>query len=207
MGAFEQAPTSLNLFASDFTDCDTLGFEVPVLWFQSINSLFIIIFAPVFAAMWVGMSRRRMDLSDPAKFTVALILAGVGFALMVIPANAIVASGGALKFRAWWLTVSYLFQTLGELGAEPGRSCSTTKLFPAQRCGADDGHLVLGGSVGNLVAGLVGGHVDPEKLEQTPALFTWTAVAPLRIGTDPRAADRSDPKDDGQYHTSGAHTH
>ena len=96
-GEFEQAPTSLNLFASDFTNRDILGFEVPVLWFQSINSLFIIIFAPVFAAMWVGMSRRRMDLSDPAKFTVALILAGVGFALMVIPANAIVASGGALK--------------------------------------------------------------------------------------------------------------
>ena len=69
-GAFEQAPTSLNLFASDFTDRNIFGFEVPVLWFQSINSAFIILFAPVFAAIWVGMAKRNMTLSDPAKFTV-----------------------------------------------------------------------------------------------------------------------------------------
>ena len=176
-GAFEQAPTSLNLFAADFTDRNIFGFEVPVLWFQSINSAFIILFAPVFAAIWVGMARRGMTLSDPAKFTVALILAGIGFALMVIPANAIVASGGTLKVSAWWLTISYLFQTLGELSLSPVGLSSMTKLSPRKYVGQMMGIWFLAASVGNLVAGLVGGHVDPEKLEQTPALFTWTAVA------------------------------
>ena len=176
-GAFEQAPTSLNLFASDFTDRNILGFEVPVLWFQSINSAFIILFAPFFAAMWVGMARRGINLSDPTKFAVALVLAGIGFALMVIPANAIVASGGVLKVSAWWLTVSYLFQTLGELALSPVGLSSMTKLSPRKYVGQMMGIWFLAASVGNLVAGLVGGHVDPEKLEQTPALFTWTAVA------------------------------
>jgi POT family proton-dependent oligopeptide transporter len=96
-GAFEQAPTSLNLFARDFTDRTILGFEVPALWFQSINSAFIIIFAPVFAALWVGMAKRGLELSSPAKFALGLMLAGIGFALMVIPANGIVSSGGAIK--------------------------------------------------------------------------------------------------------------
>src|SRR5690349_576259 len=70
--AFEQAPTSLNLFAKDFTNRNILGWEVPALWFQSINSLFIIVFAPLFAALWVGMARRGLELSSPAKFALGL---------------------------------------------------------------------------------------------------------------------------------------
>jgi POT family proton-dependent oligopeptide transporter len=176
-GAFEQAPTSLNLFARDFTDRTILGFEVPALWFQSINSAFIIIFAPVFAALWVGMAKRGLELSSPAKFALGLMLAGIGFALMVIPANGIVSSGGAIKVSALWLTVSYFFQTLGELSLSPVGLSSMTKLSPRKYVGQMMGVWFLAASVGNLIAGLVGGSVDPEKLEQTPALFTWTAVA------------------------------
>jgi POT family proton-dependent oligopeptide transporter len=105
------------------------------------------------------------------------VLAGIGFVIMVIPANAIVASGGTLKVSAWWLTISYLFQTLGELALSPVGLSSMTKLSPRKYVGQMMGIWFLAASVGNLVAGLVGGHVDPEKLEQTPALFTWTAVA------------------------------
>jgi proton-dependent oligopeptide transporter, POT family len=206
-GAFEQAPTSLNLFASDFTDRNILGFEVPVLWFQSINSAFIILFAPVFAALWVGMARRGISLSDPAKFTAALVLAGIGFAIMVLPANAIVASGGVLKVSAWWLTISYLFQTLGELALSPVGLSSMTKLSPRKYVGQMMGIWFLAASVGNLIAGLVGGHVDPEKLEQTPALFTWTAVAlfgsALILGLLIIPIRRMM----GNIDTSGAHTH
>ena len=206
-GAFEQAPTSLNLFASDFTDRNILGFEVPVLWFQSINSLFIIIFAPVFAAMWVGMAKRGSTLSDPTKFAVALILAGIGFALMIIPANAIVASGGVLKVSAWWLTISYLFQTLGELALSPVGLSSMTKLSPRKYVGQMMGIWFLAASVGNLVAGLVGGHVDPEKLEQTPALFTGTAVALFGSALVLGLLIVPIRKMMGNIDTSGAHTH
>ena len=206
-GAFEQAPTSLNLFAADFTDRNVFGFEVPVLWFQSINSAFIILFAPVFAAIWVGMARRGTTLSDPAKFTVALVLAGIGFALMVIPANAIVASGGTVKVSPWWLTVSYLFQTLGELSLSPVGLSSMTKLSPRKYVGQMMGIWFLAASVGNLVAGLVGGHVDPEKLEQTPALFTWTAVALFGSALILGLLIIPIRKMMGNIDTSGAHTH
>jgi POT family proton-dependent oligopeptide transporter len=176
-GAFEQAPTSLNLFARDFTNRNILGFEVPTLWFQSINSAFIIIFAPVFAGLWVWMARRGWDLSSLTKFSIGLALAGVGFLIMMVPANAIVASNGAVKVSAWWLTFSYLFQTLGELSLSPVGLSSMTKLSPRKYVGQMMGVWFLAASVGNLIAGLVGGEVDPEKLEQTPALFMWTTVA------------------------------
>ncbi|HEX2166485.1 MAG TPA: peptide MFS transporter, partial [Longimicrobiales bacterium] len=77
--AFEQAPTSLNLFAADFTDRQLGGFEIPATWFQSVNAFFIILLAPVFAAVWVGLSRRGIDLSSPSKFAFGLAMAGVGF--------------------------------------------------------------------------------------------------------------------------------
>jgi POT family proton-dependent oligopeptide transporter len=175
--AFEQAPTSLNLFARDFTDRTIGSFEIPSLWFQSVNAGFIIVFAPAFAAMWVALSQRGLDLSSPAKFALGLALAGIGFALMVPAANIVLASGGAVKVSAWWLTFSYLFQTFGELSLSPVGLSSMTKLSPRRYVGQMMGVWFLASSLGNLVAGLVGGHVDPEQLDQAPALFTWTAVA------------------------------
>jgi POT family proton-dependent oligopeptide transporter len=175
--AFEQAPTSLNLFAKDFTDRSFFGHEVPALWFQSINSLFIIIFAPVFAGLWLKMARTGNELSSPAKFTLGLLCAAVGFGLMIPAAKIVVASNGAVKVSAWWLTFSYLFQTFGELSLSPVGLSSMTKLSPRKYVGQMMGIWFLATSVGNLIAGLVGGNVDPEKLEAMPALFLWTTVA------------------------------
>ena len=176
-GAFEQAPTSLNLFANDFTDRQMFGIEVPATAFQAINSGFVIIFAPVFAGVWMGLAKRGWELSSPAKFALGLGLAGVGFLLMVSAANAVVASGGTLKVSPWWLVGSYFFQTLGELCLSPVGLSSMTKLSPKRYVGQMMGIWFLATSVGNLVAGLVGGHVDPTKLEQTPMVFSGTAIA------------------------------
>ena len=175
--AFEQAPTSLQLFANDFTDRSLFGFEIPATWFQSVNSAFIIAFAPVMGALWVRMAARGVELSSPAKFTLGLALAGAGFLLMVVAANAVVASGGAVKVSPWWLIVSYLLQTLGELCLSPVGLSSMTTLSPRRYVGQMMGIWFLAASVGNLVAGLVGGHVDPSKLEQTPTVFSGTALA------------------------------
>ncbi|HEY9228194.1 MAG TPA: peptide MFS transporter, partial [Gemmatimonadaceae bacterium] len=175
--AFEQAPTSLNLFARDFTNRNIAGYEVPATWYQSINSAFIIIFAPVFAAVWMSMAKAGKELSSPGKFALGLLLAGIGFALMIIPANALVSTSGAIKVSSWWLVTSYFFQTLGELSVSPVGLSSMTKLSPRRYVGQMMGIWFLATSVGNLIAGLVGGRVDPEKLEQTPALFTWTTGA------------------------------
>ncbi|MEO7539840.1 MAG: peptide MFS transporter [Pyrinomonadaceae bacterium] len=175
--AFEQAPTSLNLFAKDFTERNIGGFEVPALWFQSINSFFIIIFAPVFAGLWTWFGTRNINISSPAKFAMGLFLAGVGFLIMIFPANMLVSTGGLIKVSAWWLAASYLFQTFGELLLSPVGLSSMTKLSPRRFVGQMMGIWFLAASVGNLIAGLVGGSVDPEKLEQTPQLFTWTTIA------------------------------
>jgi POT family proton-dependent oligopeptide transporter len=175
--AFEQAPTSLNLFARDFTRRTLGSFEVPATWFQSINSLFIIIFAPIFAWLWTRLARRGVDLSSPSKFSLGLVFTGIGFALMIPAANYILASGATAKVSAWWLTVSYLFQTFGELSISPVGLSTMTKLSPRKYVGQMMGIWFLATSVGNLIAGLVGGNVDPEKLEQTPRLFIGTSGA------------------------------
>jgi POT family proton-dependent oligopeptide transporter len=175
--AFEQAPTSLQLFANDFTDRTILGFEMPATWFQSVNSAFIIVLAPVFAALWVGMAKRGIELSSPSKFALGLGFAGLGFLLMVFAANAVVASNGTVLVSPWWLILSYLLQTVGELCLSPVGLSSMTTLAPRRYVGQMMGIWFLAASVGNLVAGLVGGHVDPTKLEQTPAVFSGTAIA------------------------------
>ena len=180
--AFEQAPTSLNLFAKDFTRRTIFGWEVPATWFQVVNSLFIVIFAPVFAAIWLKLSGRGVNFSSPAKFAMGLLFAGVGFAIMIPAANFLVTTNGAIKVSAIWLIASYLFQTFGELCLSPVGLSSMTKLSPRKYVGQMMGIWFLASSVGNLIAGLVGGQVDPEKLEQTPMLFVWTTVALVASG-------------------------
>ncbi|MDT5294669.1 MAG: proton-dependent oligopeptide transporter, family [Acidobacteriota bacterium] len=175
--AFEQAPTSLNLFARDFTQRKLGGFEVPATWFQSINSLFIILLAPVFAALWTGLGAKRRELSSPAKFSLGLFFAGLGFLLMIPAAYIVVNSGGTVKVAAWWLVGSYFLQTIGELCVSPVGLSSMTKLSPRRYVGQMMGIWFLASAVGNLIGGLVGGNVDPEKLEQMPWLFTVTTAS------------------------------
>jgi POT family proton-dependent oligopeptide transporter len=175
--AFEQAPTSLNLFARDFTNRVVFGWEVPAVWFQSVNSLFIILLAPVFASIWLALARRNANLSSPTKFSLGLLFAGIGFALMIPAANYVVSSGGALKVSPWWLVISYIFQTFGELCLSPVGLSSMTKLSPRKYVGQMMGIWFLATALGNLIAGLVGGNVDPEKLDQMPTLFIGTTLA------------------------------
>ena len=175
--AFEQAPTALNLFARDFTDRNVGGFEIPATWFQSVNPLMIILFAPMFAALWVGLAKRGGDLSAPAKFSLGLFLAGVGFVIMIFAANAIVSSGGTVLVSPWWLVGSYFFQSIGELCLSPVGLSSMTKLSPRKYVGQMMGIWFLASALGNLIGGRVGGHVDPEKLDQMPKLFTTTTLS------------------------------
>ena len=174
---FEQAPTSLNLFARDFTDRFVFGYEIPAIWFQVANSLFVVLLAPFFAALWMKLGRRNANPSSPAKFSLGLLFGGLGFAVMIPAAYAVLNSGGSLKVSPWWLVVSYFIQTVGELLLSPVGLSSMTKLSPRKYVGQMMGIWFLATSVGNLIAGLVGGSVDPEKLEQTPVVFIGTTIA------------------------------
>ena len=175
--AFEQAPTSLNLFAADFTDRNLFGWEIPILWLQSVNSFFVITLAPVFAALWVTMAKRGREFSSPAKFAFGLLFAGLGFYLMVGAANAVLAGGPGTRVSMWWLTGSYFLQTLGELSLSPVGLSSMTKLSPRRFVGQMMGVWFLATALGNLIAGLVGGHVNPENLSEMPQLFQRTAFS------------------------------
>jgi POT family proton-dependent oligopeptide transporter len=175
--AFEQAPTSLNLFARDFTDRVVFGWQMPTLWLQSANSVFVIALAPVFAALWIGLGKRGKDPSSVAKFAWGLFFAGLGFVVMVIAANIVIRGGGKVLVSPWWLVLSYLFQTFGELSLSPVGLSSMTKLAPLKFKGQMMGVWFMAAALGNLIAGLVGGHVDPEKLQEMPALFRQTSLS------------------------------
>lgn len=165
---FEQAGSSLNLFADRFTDRTVLGWEIPTGYFQSINSLFIIIFAPIFGAMWVWLGRRNLEPSSPLKFAFGLILLGIGFLVMYFAAK--IAASGDLAAPTW-LILTYLFHTFGELSLSPVGLSLTTKLAPKRYSGQMMGMWFLSIALGNLIAGRIAGEASggtEEALQQMP---------------------------------------
>lgn len=175
--AFEQAPTSLNLFARDYTDRVVFGWEMPTLWLQAANSVFVIALAPVFALVWIALGKRGRDPSSVAKFAWGLFFAGLGFVVMWYAANIVIRSGGNIRVSPWWLVWSYFFQTIGELSLSPVGLSSMTKLAPPKFKGQMMGVWFMATALGNLIAGLVGGKVDPEKLGEMPKLFRQTSMS------------------------------
>ncbi|HJP58541.1 MAG TPA: peptide MFS transporter [Gemmatimonadaceae bacterium] len=175
--AFEQAPTSLNLFARDYTNRVVFGWEMPTLWLQAANSVFVIALAPVFAWLWIALGRRGRDPSSVAKFAWGLFFAGIGFVVMWEAANIIINNGGNIRVSPWWLVWSYFFQSVGELSLSPVGLSSMTKLAPVKFKGQMMGVWFMASAIGNLIAGLVGGKVDPEKLNEMPALFRQTSFS------------------------------
>ncbi|UCS92979.1 peptide MFS transporter [Echinicola marina] len=159
---FEQAGSTLNLFAERFTDRTVLGWEIPTGYFQSANSMFIIIFAPIFAALWVKLGKMHLEPSSPLKFAFGLILLGVGFLVMVFAAK--IAASGDLAGPSW-LLFTYLFHTFGELSLSPVGLSLTTKLAPKKFQGQMMGMWFLSVALGNLIAGLIAGEASGETEE------------------------------------------
>jgi POT family proton-dependent oligopeptide transporter len=170
--AFEQAPTSLTLFAKDYTNRNLFGWEMPATWFQAINSLFVIVLAPVFGVLWTKMGERNKNPSSPTKFAFGLFFAGLGFLTMYFAANEVIS--GVAKVSMWWLIISYILQTFGELSLSPVGLSSMTKLAPTRFKGQMMGVWFMAAALGNLIAGMVGGNVDPNKLDEMPKLFMKT---------------------------------
>jgi POT family proton-dependent oligopeptide transporter len=176
---FEQAGSTLNLFAERFTNRNFLGWEIPAGYFQSVNSLFIIIFAPFFGALWVWLGRRNLEPSSPLKFAMGLILLGMGFLVMYFAAK--IAAAGNLAAPTW-LIFTYLLHTFGELSLSPVGLSLVTKLAPAKYGGQMMGIWFLSVSLGNLFAGLIAGEASggtDEALAQMPnqyMIIVFTAV-------------------------------
>jgi POT family proton-dependent oligopeptide transporter len=164
---FEQAGSTLNLFAERFTDRQVLGWEIPTGYFQSINSLFIIIFAPFFAALWVWLGRKNLEPSSPLKFIFGLALLGVGFFVMYFATK--IAASGELAAPSW-LIITFLFHTFGELSLSPVGLSLVTKLAPKGYGGQMMGIWFLSVALGNLFAGLIAGEASGGSEEGLAAM-------------------------------------
>ena len=155
--AFEQAGTSMNLFAEERTRRTFGGWEMPAPWFQSINALTIMLFAPVFAGLWTRLAARGREPSTPNKFVLALILVASGFAVMV--GGALDSEHGALV-SPLWLTAAYVLHTWGELCLSPVGLSMVTRLAPPKLGSLMMGLWFFSFFVSDFVAGLVAGHVE-----------------------------------------------
>lgn len=165
---FEQAGSTLNLFAERYTNRVVGTFQIPAGWFQSLNAVFIVVLAPVFAGVWVALAARGREPSTPAKFAIGLGTLALGFAVM-IPAATLVAGGE--QVLPTWLITTYLLHTLGELTLSPVGLSVTTKLAPQRYVGQMMGIWFLTSALGNLLAGLTAGRFDPDALGDMPGLY------------------------------------
>jgi POT family proton-dependent oligopeptide transporter len=168
---FEQAGSSMNVFARDLTNRSLGGWEMPASWLQNVNPTFIIVLAPAFGWLWIWLARRKANPSTPAKFALALLgVAGGFFVLSWGAANATEAS----RVSMVWLVVAYFFNTVGELCLSPVGLSSVTKLAPRGRVGEMMGVWFISIALGDLIAGLVAGHMgelSPSALFRDVALF------------------------------------
>ena len=176
---FEQAGSSFNLFAERFTARALGSFVVPAGWYQSLGPIFVIAFAPVFAALWVRLAARKLDPSLPVKFGIGLILLAVGFAVMAAAA-AVTVGGG--KATPTWLVTTYLLHTFGELCLSPVGLSSVTKLAPQRFVGQMMGTWFLGSSLGNLLAGILAGRIKMNTDQLAPGDFMNMLWMPLAAG-------------------------
>ena len=172
---FEQAGSSLNLFGRDLTNRTMLGWEMPASFLQSVNSLFIILLAPVFGAVWVWLESRQKNPSIPVKAGLGLLGLAAGF--FVLAWGAANASPDHLVSPSW-LVVTYFLHTVGELCISPIGLSAITKLSPTRRVGQMMGVWFVGAALGNLFAGLVAGQLEtlaPTALFRTVAMIVGGA--------------------------------
>ncbi len=150
---FEQAGSSLTLFTDRFVDRDIFGWHVETPVFQALNAGFIVMFAPLFAWMWVALSKRRLEPSAPVKFAFGVFLAGLGFLSLV---GGIGASGaGAGLTAVYFIFLIYWIHTMGELMLSPVGLSQVTKLAPARAVGMSMGAWFLYSGLSNYLAGVI----------------------------------------------------
>jgi POT family proton-dependent oligopeptide transporter len=173
---FEQAGTSLNLFADRFTHTHVFGIEFPYPWYQSANPLFVIMLAPIFAILWTKLGAHQP--SSPMKFTIGLFFLALAFSVM-IPASRLAIEG---RVSPLWLLALYFLQTCGEMCLSPVGLSTFTKLSPAKYVGAMLGIWFLAAAFGNKFAGVLASAFGEGEATHLDRFFGQQAVAVGVIG-------------------------
>lgn len=177
--SFEQASTSLTLFADKLTRLNIFGFKFPSSWYQSVEPVFVVSLAPVFAIIWQRLGKKNP--SSPAKFAYGLVFAAVAFAVVAFASTLVPPTGGAelseaLKVGPLWLVVVYFLQALGELCLSPVGLSTVTKVSPARMVGLMMGVWFLALSIGNFLAGIMGGMFNEQAEGALAKLFGSVAI-------------------------------
>ena len=176
---FEQAGSSMTLFADRLTNNRVFGWEFPSSWWQSVNSAWVIALAPVFAWAWIKLGAKQP--SSPAKFAFGLVLVSLSFVWM-IPAARLTAEG---KVSPLWLLGLYFLQTAGEMFLSPVGLSTMTKLASARLVGLVMGIWFLAAALGNKLAGVLAGDFQSESPAALANFFLtqaiWVAVASIAL--------------------------
>ena len=162
-GAYEQAGSTLQLFGDRYSRTVILGFDFPSSWFQTVQAIFVIVLAPVFAWLWIRLG--KLEPSTPAKFAIGLFFVGLSF-IFLLPAAYGLQTSPSLRVSPFWLIGCYFIQELGELAISPVGLSVFTKLSPVKIVGFMLGVWFLADSVGNKVAGLAAGYISSAPLPQ-----------------------------------------
>lgn len=149
---YEQAGSTLNIFADQHVSCSLFGWTFPSTWYQSVNSFFIFLLAPAFAWLWVKLNAAGKEPSSPAKFSIGVFLVGAGMAVL-IPISKLIDAHG-IEAGPLWLIGVYFLHTVGELCLSPVGLSLTTKLAPHKIAGMVMGLWFWSMALGNLLAGL-----------------------------------------------------
>ena len=164
---FEQAGSSLNILTDRGVNRVIFGWEVPASMFQSLNAGFIFTIAPLFAMLWIALAKRNMEPSTPIKFSIGIILVGLGFLALVYGMR----SSEGLQTGVFWIILIYLLHTLGELCLSPVGLSSVTKLSPQRIVGFMMGMWFFASAAGNYVAGLIARATASESSEVSNDIF------------------------------------
>lgn len=166
---FDQSAGSLTIFTRDYVSLTFGSFTAPVSWTQFLNPLFVVMFAPFFAYLWVFLGKRNLDPNMPIKFSIGLILMALGFIVMIFAIKfALVSSPVGVQ----WLLLTYLLHTFGELTLSPVGLSAFSKYSPKKYLGQMMGIWFLASSLGGVLAGLLGGEATASGLESMSPVFT-----------------------------------
>jgi proton-dependent oligopeptide transporter, POT family len=167
---FEQAGTSITLFADRLTNNEIFGYAFPSSWYQALNPLFVIALAPVLAGIWLRLGARQP--SAALKFTIGLGFLAASLVLMV-PAAQLAGSG---KISPWWLAGLFFLQTIGELCVSPVGLSIMTKLAPPGRTAILLGIWFLAAAWGSKLAGIMGSRFSPDAVSTLAWFFLEQAI-------------------------------
>jgi POT family proton-dependent oligopeptide transporter len=173
-GVFEQAGSTLNLFALDKTNNVAFGRAFPSTWWQSVNAVMIVLLAPAFAYLWLRMGNRQP--TTAAKFAFGLFVVGLGF-LYLVPGARLTLDG--TKVGISWLFMVYLIHTIAELTLSPVGLAAMTRLAPPRIVSLVMGIWFLGASIGNFLAGQAASFYEELPM---PTLLTAVAILPMALG-------------------------